>query len=100
LLLCLQIVTWAVSFGEWGALILNGGMLLLCSPVHVMFIKYLWDQQGQPVLLLVVLGALALVPLFVAQTEGVQYLSASAVVMVLLQFFSMSHNKRVGMKVV
>lgn len=96
----LQIAMWAVSFGQWGALALNGSMLLLSIPMHLLFCKYMWDQQAQSVLLLGVLCALAVVPLFIAQNEGVQYLALSAVVMALLQFFSMSHNKRVGMKVV
>ena len=75
-------------------------MLLLALPLHVIFCKYLWDQQAQPVLLLVALTPLALVAMVVAQTEGIQYLAGSAVVMALLQFFSMRHMKRVGMKVI
>lgn len=98
--LLLQIVKWAVNFGEWGALALNGSMLLLALPLPLVFCKYLWDQQQQPVLLLVALVPLAVMSLLVAQVEGIQYLAASAVVMALLQFFSMRHERRVGMKVV
>lgn len=79
---------------------LNGSMLLLAVPLHIIFCKYLWDQQPQPVLLLVALTPLALLALAVAQAEGIQYLAGSAVVMALLQFFSMRHAKTVGMKVI
>lgn len=96
----LQLISWAVNFGEWSGFALNGSMLLLALPLHLVFCKYLWDQQPQPVLLLVGLCPLALVALLVAQTEAIQYLAGSAVVMALLQFFSMSHTRRVGMKVV
>lgn len=81
-------------------LAVNGSMLVLALPLHIVFCKFLWDQQPQPVLLLVGLCPLALVALVVAQAEGVQYLAASAAVMALLQYFSQRHNKRVGMKVV
>jgi hypothetical protein len=97
---CLQLISWAVNFGEWGSLALNGSMLLLALPLHLVFSKYLWDQQPQPVLLLVGLCPLALIAFLVAQTEAVQYLAGSAVVMALLQFFSMTATKRAGMKVV
>ncbi len=100
LLWVLQIFKWAASFGEWGGLALNGSMLLLALPLPIVFCKYLWDQQPQPVLLLVALSPLAVIALLVAQVEGIQYLAASAVVMALLQFFSMRHERRVGMKVV
>lgn len=96
----LQIISWATNFGEWSGLMLNGSMLLLALPLHIIFCKYLWDQQAQPVLLLVALAPLALVALLVGQTEGVQYLAGSAIVMALLQFFSMRHMTRVGMKVI
>lgn len=95
-----QLISWAVNFGEWGGLALNGSMLLLALPLHLVFCKYLWDQQPQPALLLIGLCPLALVAMLVAQTEPIQYLAGSAIVMALLQFFSMSHAKRIGMKVV
>jgi hypothetical protein len=87
-----------VAFGEWSALLLNGSMLLLALPLHIIFCKFLWDQQPQPVLLLGGLVPGALLALLLAQSEGIRYLAGTAVVMALLQFFSMSHMKRVGMK--
>lgn len=81
-------------------MLLNGCMLLLAVPLHVVFCKYLWDRQPQSVLLLVALCPLAVLALLFGQHEAIQYLAVSGVVMALLQIFSMRHNRRVGMKVV
>lgn len=96
----LQITSWGVKYNEWSSLVLNATTLLLAVPLHGIFCKYLWDQRPQAVLLLVALSPAALLSLVLTQSEGIRYLAGSALVMALLQFFSMRHQRRVGMKAI
>lgn len=96
----MQVISWAAEYGDYTALILNGGMLLLALPLHGVFCKYLWDQQPQPLTLLIALGPLAVLSLLLAQTDAIRYLAGSGIVMAAMQYFSMKHNRRAGMKVI
>lgn len=93
-------MSWTVAFGEWRALLVNGTLLVLAVPLHIIFCKFLWDQRPAPVPLLVGLVPAALLALLLAQSEGIRYLGGSGIVMAILQAFSMQHNRRVGMKVI
>ena len=75
-------------------------MLLLALPVHLMFLKHLWDQRTQSLVLLGTLMACALVAGLVAWSESVAYLGLSGVAIGVVQFFTMRHQRHVGLKMV
>jgi hypothetical protein len=95
-----QITSWSLATGEWSVLLLNGAMLALALPLHVLFAKYLWDRSPQPGMVLAGLVPGALLALLLGQSEAIRFLAGAAVVMAGLQYFAMRHERRVGMKVV
>jgi hypothetical protein len=96
----LQVLRWAFEYRDYTGVVLNLGTFLLALPLHVVFLRYLWDQKPQPVLVLVALGVLAVLALLLTQTDPIRFLAGGGLVMALLQYFSMRHMKRVGMKVI
>lgn len=91
---------WAAEYGDYAAVALNGGMLLLGLPLHAVFCKFLWDQQPQPLTVLITLSPLAVLALLLAQTDAIRILAGSGIAMAAMQFFSMKHHRRAGMKVI
>lgn len=87
-------------YNDYSSLLLNGLMLALALPLHVLFIKFLWDTRPQPGGLLLALAAAAAASLLLTPLEATRYLAGSGAVMAALQYFSSAHVRRVGMKVV
>lgn len=100
LLVCLQLISWLREYGDWASFALNGAMLILALPPHMVFCKYLWDQRPRPVVLLAALGLLSAVSLLLCQTESIRFLAGGGVVVAATMYFSMRHLKRVGLKAV
>jgi hypothetical protein len=96
----LQVWNWGFVYGHFNSAFTNGSMLLLALPVHLMFLKHLWDQKPQSVILLGFCMAAALVAGLVAWSDSVSYLGLSGVAIGVLQFFGMRHQRHVGLKMV
>jgi hypothetical protein len=95
-----QVAGWGLRLRDAGFWALNGGLLLLALPVHVVFLYHMWHQKPQPLAALAVLGPLCVLSLMLTQLETVRYLAGIGLVMGLLMFFNVRQLRQRGMKMV
>ncbi|KXZ48748.1 hypothetical protein GPECTOR_25g332 [Gonium pectorale] len=75
------------------------GLAVMAVPHHVLFLSYLWNQRPAPWGLALLLATPACVlPLAMADIPAIRFFGAVGAVVAVLQYFSMKHVRRVGMK--
>jgi hypothetical protein len=95
-----QVVGWGLSLRDAGFWALNGGLLLLALPVHLVFLWHMWHQKPQPLAALALLCPLCALSLLLTQLEAVRYLAGIGLGMGILMFFNVRQLRQRGMKMV
>jgi hypothetical protein len=75
--------------------------LVAAMPLHLLFLRFLWQQRPCPGVALLLLAPLCgVVPLVYSPYKETVYLALSGPVMALLQHMTTRHKRQVGMKVI